>query len=117
MGIAAKGPRTRRDAGELGRFGMGLKTASFSQALKLSVWTRGSDTQMHVRVWDLDHVVRVGEWQLLHEPDIAGQHVFDVEASDWKRLAQLYCGNDCPNSWTSWLVWTTRQLIDTSSRP
>ena len=40
MAIAARGPRTSRSAAELGRFGVGLKTASFSQALRLSVWTR-----------------------------------------------------------------------------
>src|SRR5690349_16023550 len=32
MAIAARGPRSSRSAAELGRFGMGLKTASFSQA-------------------------------------------------------------------------------------
>ena len=70
MAIAARGPRTRRTAAELGRFGMGLKTASFSQARRLSVWTRSTAGRpSSTRVWDLDRVVSTGEWQLLHNID------------------------------------------------
>jgi hypothetical protein len=66
MAMAARGPRTSRSAAELGHFGMGLKTASFSQASRLSVWTRSTkNKQPSVRVWDLERVVNSSEWQLL----------------------------------------------------
>lgn len=53
MAMAAGGPRTSRSAAELGHFGMGLKTASFLQASRLSVWTRlTKNKQPSVRVWD-----------------------------------------------------------------
>ena len=39
MTIAARGPSTSRGPKDLGRFGMGLKTASFSQARQLIVTT------------------------------------------------------------------------------
>ncbi|MFB8736350.1 ATP-binding protein [Bacillus sp. SL00103] len=40
MSIGSKDPREHRRANELGRFGMGLKTASFSLGKRLSVLTK-----------------------------------------------------------------------------
>ena len=37
MSLGGKGPRTKRNSDDLGRFGLGLKTASFSQAKKLKM--------------------------------------------------------------------------------
>lgn len=60
---------TRRDYGsrDLGRYGLGLKTASLSQCRRLSVATRIAPerARVHARCWDLDHVEAVDEWQLL----------------------------------------------------
>ena len=64
MALSVKGPRAVREASELGRFGMGLKTASFSHASVLTVWTR-SGYRDSVRTWDLEQVVSSGEWRLL----------------------------------------------------
>ena len=60
-------PIEERPAHDLGRFGLGLKTASFSQCRQLTVASRRNG-QFATRRWDLDHVVRVNEWQLLKEP-------------------------------------------------
>jgi hypothetical protein len=99
MAIAARGPRTSRGTAELGRFGMGLKTASFSQASRLSVWTRiARNQQPSVRVWDLEHVVDSGEWQLLHETDAEGGKILKQASAGlsgsgtivlWQRLSKL----------------------------
>jgi hypothetical protein len=99
MAIAARGPRAARGAAELGRFGMGLKTASFSQASRLSVWSRTAErVPPHVRVWDLQRVVKAEEWQLLHEADEDGEKVFAHESATlsgpgtvvlWQRLSKL----------------------------
>lgn len=53
--------RTKED---LGRFGLGLKTASLSQGRVVTVATRcrGLTT---VRRWDIDHVLESGRWALL----------------------------------------------------
>ena len=76
MAMAAGGPRTSRSAAELGHFGMGLKTASFLQASRLSVWTRSTkNKQPSVRVWDLERVVNSSELKLLHEADEAGEKI------------------------------------------
>ena len=58
-------PLAPRSRGDLGRFGMGLKTASFSQCRRLTVASRMADGPVEVRRWDLDHVATTGEWQLL----------------------------------------------------
>ncbi|WNS73689.1 ATP-binding protein [Bacillus sp. DTU_2020_1000418_1_SI_GHA_SEK_038] len=63
MNIGSKDPRAKRSTNELGRFGMGLKTASFSMGKRLSVLTK-REGQYFERCWDLDHVSECNEWQL-----------------------------------------------------
>ena len=63
-------PLENRPPDDLGRFGLGLKTASFSQCRQLTVASLRNG-QFSTRRWDLDHVARVEEWQLLKSP-IAG---------------------------------------------
>lgn len=59
-------PLEQRGARDLGRFGLGLKTASFSQAREFTVQTRtGPDAPLAVRRWDLDTIAQTGEWRLL----------------------------------------------------
>ena len=65
MRIGSRSPRDEREADDLGRFGLGLKTASISQARSLTVATRASSRSPSIRQWDLDHLASVGEWQLL----------------------------------------------------
>lgn len=63
MRLGSRHPRENRPAHDLGRFGLGLKTASFSQCRRLTVVARkGSATS--VAVWDLDHVARQDKWTL-----------------------------------------------------
>jgi hypothetical protein len=57
-------PLGERDPKDLGRFGLGLKTASFSQATKLTVASKSSQGIV-TRMWDLDYVGETGEWRLL----------------------------------------------------
>ena len=66
MRIGSRSPREEREADDLGRFGLGLKTASISQARSLTVATRTAPSGFpSIRRWDLDHLASVGEWQLL----------------------------------------------------
>jgi len=57
-----------RDARDLGRFGLGLKTASFSQCRRLTVASRAKRGKTCTRMWDLGHVKQVDKWQLLKSP-------------------------------------------------
>jgi hypothetical protein len=65
-------PRAVRSPGDLGRFGLGLKTASFSQCRKLTVVTRTGGVT-HAARWDLDLVASKRAWtlQLLGSEEIA----------------------------------------------
>jgi Histidine kinase-, DNA gyrase B-, and HSP90-like ATPase len=67
MTIAARGPGTPRTPRDLGRFGMGLKTASFSQARQLIVTSAADGHQRSTRVWDLELVRRTEQWRLLQD--------------------------------------------------
>ncbi|MCR1785416.1 ATP-binding protein [Nocardioides carbamazepini] len=58
-------PLEDRDASDLGRFGLGLKTASFSQARELTVVSKTEEGDATTRRWDLDTVAASGEWRLL----------------------------------------------------
>ena len=59
------GSKVRADLGRLGKFGLGLKTASTAFCRSLSVISRGEeDSQVRKAEWDLDYVARVHEWKL-----------------------------------------------------
>lgn len=66
MNIGSKDPRDLRKPKELGRFGMGLKTASFSLGKRLSVLTK-QDGIYYERCWDLDHVSDCNRWELFKD--------------------------------------------------
>lgn len=57
-------PEKARSAEDLGRFGMGLKTASLSQARSLTVVTKAAGAQIAAARWDLDHIQSTGGWNL-----------------------------------------------------
>ena len=54
-----------RSEKDLGRFGLGLKTASFSQARKLTVISKKANYEPFYWTWDLDFVNKTGKWDLI----------------------------------------------------
>lgn len=64
MRPGSQNPLDQRDPKDLGRFGLGLKTASFSQAKRVTVASKRNG-KVAVRCWDLDFVSQTGEWRLL----------------------------------------------------
>lgn len=62
-------PRDDRKSTDLGRFGLGLKTASFSQCRRLTVLTRSAG-EFAAATWDLDFVAEKNDWlvQVSDEP-------------------------------------------------
>ncbi len=85
MRLGSQNPREQRKASDLGRFGLGLKTASFSQCRRVTVRSRTQSTTAATRVWDLDHLARVRDWQLLRSADLEGEQRLG-------RLTQLASG-------------------------
>lgn len=66
MKIGSADPLDKRLTDDLGRFGMGMKTASFSMGKRLRVFTK-NETQMSTACWDLDYIESQhdGKWSLL----------------------------------------------------
>jgi hypothetical protein len=65
MRAGSRSPRDTREANDLGRFGLGLKTASFSQCRALTVASKNVDGEVSIRKWDLDEVEATKQWRLL----------------------------------------------------
>ena len=69
------GADKRPDAKSLGKFGLGLKTASSSVCKRYSVISRKSDDQALAKLtWDLEHVEQRNVWEMLAEPVTADQN-------------------------------------------
>ena len=64
MKLAAKSPNDTRSESDLGRFGLGLKTASLSQCRRLTIATK-KHAVLTVLRWDLDYVMTSGRWLVL----------------------------------------------------
>ena len=65
MTPGSKDPDEERNEKDLGRFGMGLKTASFSQCKRLTCITKKENYAIIKRCWDIDFINQGNEWQLL----------------------------------------------------
>jgi hypothetical protein len=65
MRPGSQSPLEDRSPEDLGRFGLGLKTASFSQCRRLTVTSKAKGHDEATRRWDLDYVKTTGEWRLL----------------------------------------------------
>ncbi|MFO1400124.1 MAG: ATP-binding protein [Steroidobacteraceae bacterium] len=54
----------------LGKFGLGLKTASLSQSQRLTVASRSSAErcEIYAYAWDLDHVQKTDRWEIVEIP-------------------------------------------------
>ena len=64
MRYGSQNPNEKRAANDLGRFGLGLKTASLSQCRTLTVASKQNNS-IEARCWDIDHVIDAHDWSLL----------------------------------------------------
>jgi len=65
MNAMRYGSNRRPDASSLGKFGLGLKTASTAFCRSLSLLSRGADGVCNKVCWDLDEICKVNKWKLL----------------------------------------------------
>ena len=100
MQYGSRNPADTRDAMDLGRFGLGLKTASLSQCRRLTVISKQGPAVLG-RCWDIDHVAEAGEWSLLvlDEDEMAGvpefRSLMRLESGTlvvWQKLDRLKAG-------------------------
>jgi hypothetical protein len=64
MRLASISPEDKREKNDLGRFGLGLKTASFSQCKKLTVLSKKNGVTS-IKQWDLDFISEQNKWMLI----------------------------------------------------
>jgi hypothetical protein len=102
MKIAAE---TREyEEGSLGKFGTGMKAASLSQARRLVVATRASNSAtITVRALDIDHVAKVNDWDqvtlVLDAEDLpvfAKKHLSETSGTVviWENLDRIFSDSD-----------------------
>lgn len=79
------GSRRAYGASDLGRFGLGLKTASISQCRRLTVVSRRGKARLRLGygTLDLDHIVSVDRWEITPPP--ADSHCY--RALEWLEVA------------------------------
>ena len=85
MVLGSRSPLEVREETDLGRFGLGLKTASFSQARRLIVGSKAKGQGIACRQWNLDYVIRTDEWRVLKTPT-------HESADDLSRLDSMESG-------------------------
>ncbi|MBC5774345.1 ATP-binding protein [Pontibacter sp. KCTC 32443] len=97
MRPGSRNPNETRSIHDLGRFGLGLKTASFSQCRNLCVISKKKDSCPVYWTWDLDFVNRSGKWNLIkYLPD----PLFELQLKDqesgtivlWNDIDRLVAG-------------------------
>ena len=99
MQLGGSDPTQQRKSNDLGRFGLGLKTASLSQARSLLLSSRCQGSRINLQ-WDLDRIVRSRQWALQKLSDdetntAMPQAVLDIMPSQhgtcvlWRNLDRL----------------------------
>ena len=80
MRIGCKDPSQEREIKDLGRFGSGMKTASFSQARKLIVISKAKDSDICGAYWDIDEIEETDSWCLkrLNKKEILNTPNLDI---------------------------------------
>lgn len=71
--------RNMRAVDDLGRFGLGLKSASLSQCRKLTVMSKKNNKVSALR-WDLDHVLNAGDWSVI---EFSNEEISEIKFSDY----------------------------------
>lgn len=83
MQIGCKDPCIERGSGDLGRFGSGMKTASFSQARRLTVVSKKKGSEAIAAIWDIDKIEETNSWclEVLSEKEISSINGVQIGSS------------------------------------
>jgi hypothetical protein len=76
MRLSSRNPRDERAVHDLGRFGLGLKTASLSQAQRFTVRSSKRRGKAVTRCWDLAVIAAAHDWRLLKAANAAAEPCF-----------------------------------------
>lgn len=101
MRPGSRNPLESRDPKDLGRYGLGMKTASFSQCRRLIVRSKTAGNNVATRCWDLDFVSYKNKWLLLRDAGTGCEDSFkrlgDLKHGTtvlWENLDRIVKGQD-----------------------
>lgn len=101
MHFPSSSPDESRNFSDLGRFGLGMKTASFSQTRKFTVISKKKDSVKYAaRTWDLN-LLKNKQWKLIVNTDEEIERLVD----EYNKLSQEYLNsfkNYVPNTIVIW---------------
>jgi len=116
MRPGTKNPLDERTKNDLGRFGLGLKTASFSQCRKLTV-VSSKNNKISAAVWDLDYVAETEDWtlQLLNNKEFSEVYKFPELQSNgtlvvWEKTDRII--DNTINTITEEIIYEKIRLVE-----
>ncbi|WP_281613139.1 ATP-binding protein [Flammeovirga sp. SubArs3] len=106
-----------RNIEDLGRFGLGLKTASFSQTRKFTVLSRKKGTdKFYGRTWDVDYLKQTQEWRMI----INSSNEVETLLKDYNRVLGLTLNQFNDYQCNTIIIWDGlrkfQNIIDPSKR-
>ncbi len=102
MRIGCKDPSIEREKGDLGRFGSGMKTASFSQARRLTVVSKRSGGKATAAIWDIDKIEETNSWciEILDDHEVCKLPMIEINEDTeqgtqliWEKLTFIQGGS------------------------
>jgi hypothetical protein len=79
----------KRLSNDLGRFGLGMKTASFSQTRRFTVLSRNKDQKYYSGLtWDVKYLKECGEWRLI----VNDINEISILLNQYMKLSKSYLG-------------------------
>lgn len=102
MKYGSGSPWYDRSPSDLGRFGLGLKTASLSQCRRLTVVSK-KENSISAFCWDLDHVISARNWELI---EFDNNEILSLPQVDklcvlnggtvviWENLDKIFAGDE-----------------------
>ncbi len=102
MQFPSKSMEAKREKSDLGRFGLGLKTASFSQTRKFTVVSKkGKGGNYEAMTWDVEYLKSTGKWRILINNKVEINNLIsEYKKTSFNRLGQFI--NYEPNTLIIW---------------
>lgn len=88
LAFGTKKQRLFNDKNDLGRFGLGLKTASLSQCKRLTVITKQNGSYFGA-YWDVDDIIETNSWQITFLDDKAIKEIPNIEYLEEKNSGTI----------------------------
>jgi hypothetical protein len=102
MQFPSQSPEDTRKSEDLGRFGLGLKTASFSQTRKFTVLSRKKgEEKFYAVTWDVDHLKDSNKWEIL----INSENEIKVFLDRFKEISNNHLENSNDFTPNTIIVW------------